>query len=95
MAKHKPDSAHKQTDRELASLEQRIAAEYKKAAEELQEKVDAYFASFAKRDAEQKALIGTVVNGKVYTAQDYQQWRLTQIGRGQRFEALRDRPFGF
>ena len=55
------------------------------------DKIDAYFASFAKRDAQQKALIGTIVNGKVYTAQDYQQWRLAQIGRGQRFEALRDR----
>lgn len=85
------DEAHRLTDEQLKALESRIAAEYKKAAEELQEKVDAYFASFAKRDAEQKALIGTVVNGKVYTAQDYQQWRLTQIGRGQRFEALRDR----
>lgn len=91
MAKHKPDSAHKQTDRELASLEQRIAAEYKKAAEELQEKVDAYFEQFKKRDAEQKALIGTIVNGREYTAKDYQQWRLAQIGRGERFKALRDR----
>ena len=91
MAKHKPDSAHKQTDRELASLEQRIAAEYKKAAEELQEKVDAYFEQFKKRDAEQKALIGSIVNGREYTAEDYKQWRLAQIGRGERFKALRDR----
>lgn len=89
MAKY--DRAHRRTDKKLAELEQRIAEEYKKAADELQEKVDVYFASFAKRDAEQKALIGTVVNGKVYTAQDYQQWRLAQIGRGKRFEALRDR----
>lgn len=87
----KPDPAHRRTDRELASLEQRIAAEYKKAAEELQEKVDAYFEQFKKRDAEQKALIGTIVNGREYTPEDYKQWRLTQIGRGKRFEALRDR----
>ena len=71
----KPDEAHVWTDAELEKLERRIAAEYKKAAEELQDKIDAYFTSFAKRDAEQKALIGTVVNGKVYTNQDYQQWR--------------------
>lgn len=86
MAKHKPDSAHKQTDRELASLEQRIAAEYKKAAEELQEKVDAYFEQFKKRDAEQLQLLQ---DGKI-TQQQYTQ-RLAQIGRGKRFEALRDR----
>lgn len=50
-----------------------------------------YFAQFAKRDEAQKKLIGTVVNGREYTEQDYKQWRLAQIGRGKRFEALRDR----
>lgn len=87
----KPDWAHRRTGLELASLEDDIAAEYKKAADELQEKIDAYFVRFKERDAEQKKLIGTVVNGKVYTEQDYKQWRLAQIGRGRRFEALRDR----
>lgn len=87
----KPDPAHRMTDEELAALEKRIAAEYKKAADELQEKIDAYFESFKKRDAETKALIGTIVNGSEYTEKDYQQWRLTQIARGKRFEALRDK----
>ena len=89
--KRKPDPAHVRTDRELTALERRITAEYKKAADELQEKIDTYFARFKERDAEQKKLVGTVVNGKVYTAEDYKQWRLAQIGRGKRFEALRDR----
>ncbi len=87
----KPDLAHHLTDKELAALEQRIAAEYKKAAEELTEKINAYFAQFSQRDKETKALIGTMVNGMEYTEKDYQQWRLAQIGRGKRFEALRDR----
>lgn len=87
----KPDPAHRLTDKKLAALEQRIADEYKKAAEELQETIDAYFESFKKRDEQTKALIGTIVNGRVYTEQDYKQWRLAQIGRGKRFEALRDR----
>lgn len=87
----KPDLAHRLTNQELAALEQRIAAEYQKAADELTGKIDAYFDSFKKRDEETKALIGTIVNGKEYTEQDYQQWRLAQIGRGKRFEALRDR----
>lgn len=86
-----PDKAHRLTDKELAALEKRIASAYKQAADEMQNKVDAYFRSFAKRDAEQKALIGTIVNGKPYTEQDYKQWRLAQIGRGKRIEALRDR----
>ncbi len=87
----KPDPAHRRTDQELAALESRIAAEYKKAAEELQDKIDEYFAKLSARDAEQKKLIGKVVNGKLYTVNDYKQWRLAQIGRGRRFEALRDR----
>lgn len=87
----KHDYAHSRTDHELAALEKRIAAEYKKAADELQEKIDVYFERLKERDAKQKKLIGTVVNGKEYTEQDYKQWRLAQIGRGRRFEALRDR----
>ena len=57
----------------------------------MQETVDAYFESFAKRDEEMKDLIGTVVNGREWTEQDYKQWRLAQIGRGKRFETLRDK----
>lgn len=87
----KPDEAHIWTDAELENLEKRIAAEYQKASDELSGKIDAYFESFKKRDEETKALIGTIVNGKEYTEQDYQKWRLAQIGRGKRFEALRDR----
>lgn len=85
------DPAHRKTDEELAILETRIASAYKQAAAEMQDKVDVYFRRFAKRDAEQKKLIGTIVNGKTYTEQDYKQWRLAQIGRGKRLEALRDR----
>lgn len=93
MEKHarKPDEAHVWTDAELEKLERRIAAEYKRAADELTDKINAYFKSFKKRDEETKALIGTIVNGREYTEQDYQKWRLAQIGRGKRFEALRDR----
>lgn len=87
----KPDKAHILTDAELEKLEQRIAAEYKKASEELTDKINAYFERFKDRDAAQKKLIGTIVNGREYTEQEYKQWRLAQIGRGKRFEALRDR----
>lgn len=89
--KHKSDEAHLLTDAELEKLERRIASEYKKAADELTDKINAYFESFKKRDEETKKLIGTIVNGREYTEKDYQQWRLAQIGRGKRFEALRDR----
>lgn len=85
------DLGHKLTDDELKKLELRIARLYREAADELQETIDSYFEQFKKRDKEMRALIGTVQNGKEWTESDYRQWRLNQIGRGQRYEALRDR----
>ena len=38
-----------------------------------------------------EALIGTVQNGKEWTEADYKQWRLNQIGRGERYQAMRDK----
>lgn len=87
----KPDEGHNLTEKELAKLERRIASVYGEAAKELQEIVDNYFRQFEKRDAKMKELIGTVVNGKEWTEQDYKQWRLNQIGRGERFKALQKR----
>ena len=87
----KPDEGHNLTEKELAKLERRIASVYGEAAKELQETVDNYFRQFEKRDAEMKGLIGTVVNGKEWTERDYKQWRLNQIGRGERFKALQKR----
>lgn len=85
--RRKPDEAHRRTDQELSALEKRIAAEYKKAAQELTEKIDAYFARFQERDAAEREKLEA---GEI-TQQQYTQWRLAQIGRGKRFEALRDR----
>ena len=84
------DLGHELTDKELAKLEKRISSIYGKAAKELRATIDAYFKLFEKRDAEMKELIGTIVNGKEWTEADYKRWRLAQIGRGKRFEALRD-----
>ena len=85
------DLGHKLTDKELAKLERRIAKLYREAGEELQATIDAYFEQFKERDEEMKALIGTVQNGKEWTEADYKQWRLNQIGRGERYQAMRDK----
>lgn len=85
------DLGHKLTDKELAKLERRIAKLYREAGEELQATIDAYFEQFKKRDEEMKAMIGTVQNGKEWTEADYKQWRLNQIGRGKRYQAMRDK----
>ena len=85
------DLGHKLTDQELAKLERRIAKLYREAGKDLQATIDTYFEQFAKRDEEMKSLIGTVQNGKEWTEADYKQWRLNQIGRGERYQAMRDK----
>lgn len=85
------DLGHKLTDAELAKLERRIAKLYRETGKELQATIDAYFEQFKKHDEEMKALIGTVQNGKEWTEADYKQWRLNQIGRGERYQAMRDK----
>lgn len=84
----KPDYAHQATDRELADLERRIARVYREAWEDLEKTVIDYFDRFIERDKEMRKRIGTEINGKVWTDADYQQWRLNQIGRGERFDDL-------
>lgn len=83
----KADYAHRMTDAQLARLERRIAKLYKEAADELTDTVQTYFAKLEKRDAATKEQLDA---GKI-TEQQYKQWRLAQIGRGKRFEALRDK----
>ena len=87
----RPDEAHRATDKQLAALERRIAKLYGEAGEEIGKTIAEYFESFRKRDEEMRELIGTELNGREWTEQDYQQWRLNQIARGKRFEALRDK----
>lgn len=77
----------KWTDKELEALEKRIAQVYKEAEKELSKEVNEYFAKFKIRDKEMKALVDA---GEMTNA-DYMKWRTTQMGRGQRFEALRDK----
>ena len=75
------------TDKELEALERRIAEVYNQAENDLDKEVKAYFAKFKIRDKEMQAL----VDAGEMTKAEYQKWRLTQMGRGQRFEALRDK----
>ena len=72
----------------MERLERRIARVYREARDDLEKTVIDYFTAFEKRDEEMKKLIGTEINGKVWTEQDYLQWRLNQIGRGERIDDL-------
>ena len=81
------DTAHRLTDEKLEEIEKRLSAIYSRAEKELQKTIDDYFAKFAKRDAKQRARLEA---GEI-TEQEYKQWRLAQIGRGERFKALQIR----
>ena len=85
------DPAHQMTENQLKQLEQRILRVYSEARDDLRETINDYFESFRKRDEEMKKIIGTIQNGKEWTEKDYKQWRLNQIGRGKRFEALKNK----
>ena len=81
------DLGHKRTEMELAALERRIRKVYRQARKEVQKTIDDYFSQFIKRDSHQQDLLA---EGKI-TVEQYKQWRLNQIGRGKRCEALRDK----
>lgn len=82
----KKDLAHELTDKELESLEKRIVEVYKQAAKEMQGTIDQYFDKFRDRD---KKMLERLANGEI-SEDYYKQWRLAQIGRGERFEKMRD-----
>lgn len=77
----------KWTDKELEALEKRIAKVYKEAEKDLNKEVKEYFAKFKIRDKEMQDL----VDAGEMTQANYMKWRTTQMGRGQRYEALRDK----
>lgn len=80
------DLGHKWTEDALEAMERRIAKIYGEASKEMQEKAEEYFAKFMERDKKQLDLVKA---GKI-TERDYKNWRLAQMGRGERFLALRD-----
>lgn len=84
-------NADQMTDEALAELEKRIENVYRQASEEMKPVIDDFFKHFETMDGKMKVLIGQQRNGKTWTEEDYKQWRLNQIGRGKRLEALRDK----
>ena len=78
------DIGAKQTDERLADLESRLYDLYKEQEQTMRMKAASYFGQFEKRDRD---MLKAVKDSKV-TEEYYKQWRITQIGRGQRFVVL-------
>lgn len=85
------DEAYIQTEKKLAELEKQIRSIYDSAAKEMGKTIQDYFTKFKSRDEEMHSLIGQELNGKVWTEENYKQWRLNQIARGERLNAMRDK----
>lgn len=83
---HRPDPAHKETERIIRQMEMRLTAEYQQAAREVQEKLDDYLRRFAAKDSKWRQW---VKQGEK-TEKEYQQWRQGQIAVGERWESLKD-----
>lgn len=78
--------AEKETERQLKKLEARIAEEYKKAAEASDAMAQAYFHKLRGRWLKEYEAFQ---NG-VYTPEEFTRWYIAQVGRGKRWEQLRD-----
>lgn len=76
----------KETDKLLAELEARIVEVYDKAQSEVAKQASDYFASFKDRYEKEYA---AYEEGK-YTPQQFQAWYQAQVGRGERWNHLRD-----
>lgn len=80
------DYAHKLTDDELKALEKRISDEYKQAEKEVEEKLNNYLSSFARKDA----IEAQKVADGIITQKEYDNWRVNQMATGKRWDNLRN-----
>lgn len=81
------DYAHRFTDKEIAALEKEVAAVYKQATAEAEEKLNDYLKRFATKD---KIWAAKVANGE-RTAAEYAQWRKGQLIVGERWKTLSEK----
>ena len=89
--------AEDKTEEELIGLERAITREYRQAYKSVQMKAAKYFGIFEERDKKMREALKDGTYPKLEGAsawmtpeEHYKQWRLAQIGRGKRWEAVRD-----
>lgn len=82
---------------EMKKIEKILLMAYSKAYKDLKEILSAYLALFEKRDKELREALKNGTYPKLTGAsagmtpeEHYKQWRINQIGRGKRWEAVRD-----
>lgn len=78
------DYAHDETDKIIDEITQRLREEYDQAQDEVNDKLEAYFASFRRKDEEMRAKMEA---GEI-TKTQYQGWRQGQLIVGRRWARL-------
>lgn len=76
--------ADRWTDEKLADLEEKISRVYSDAQKDFEKQSRDYFDDFAKKDEEKRK---KVESGEL-SKDEYKQWRLTQMGRGERLNHM-------
>ena len=80
------DIAHKETDRILTNIERRVRKEYRQASKGVEQKLNNYFAAFARKDEAKRAQVKT---GEL-SDHDYKAWRTSQLAVGKRWEDMKE-----
>lgn len=86
MATATHDRGHDLTDELLSEVEKRVAAEYRKAAKEAEDKLADYMRRFEIKDQIKRKQL----EAGIITKDEYDTWRTGQIMMGERWERLRD-----
>lgn len=73
------DVAHKETDKRINRVRNRLADEYKQAEKELKKKTDQYFAKFKEQDEQKRKL----VQERKLSQQEYIEWRRNKMLYGE------------
>lgn len=81
------DAGYKETDKELERIEKTLKKEYKKAADEVQVKLNKYMQTFVEQD---RINFNKVLSGQM-TDREYKEWRMRHIAIGERWNTLRDK----
>lgn len=81
------DVAHMETEKVLADIEKRLRKEYSRAAKDMEQKVDAYFEAFRRKDMKKR---NQFMRHEI-TKEEYDRWRYGQLAVGKRWEDMRSK----
>lgn len=80
------DPAHRATEKKIDAMTSKVSAAYSQAAQEMQEKLEAYLETFSEAD---KRMQQNVADG-LMTEDQYTEWRESHMMQAERWQQMRD-----